>query len=463
MTPNHKALLDQLQVKHEATKALLKKGSEITGEDLDAVEKIEGEMKSLRDQIEVEKKNEHRLGEASARSDEYQKWLKDPASNIVHPNAPFKSVGMIPSGSVGTDEHGDLVDDDYQPIPDKAFKAIHSKEYKSAFRTYLRVGLADMTLSTRKNLEEGLDPQGGYFAPIDVLNRIISKKPTPTRLVGNVTNLTTSRDRVSMPKVKYSTASDDSSGILYTTPFRVTWTGENPASSTAARVTDTNIAGQVQIPVFTALITGLLTLDMVEDTAFPVQQWAADKFAETADLLKDNMIVNGSGVTQPEGILANPGATDQPSVINSTGSSAQYAADDLFTCAYDVPEQYEENLKWVFNKVSTMKFLRKLKDSNNRYLFGVGYQDSGLAAPQAKTLVDYPYLFSGFVPNLAASSNSIIFGDLTGYYYLNRIGFSIQVLREVYAEKNQIALVGRLRIGGAVVEPWKLRVLQAHS
>ena len=52
----------------------------------------------------------------------------------------------------------------------------------------------------------------------------------------------------------------------------------------------------------------------------------------------------------------------------------------------------------------------------------------------------------------------VIFGDLMGYQFVNRIGFSIQVVREPYIEFNQIAVVGRVRFGGQVIEPWRLRL-----
>ena len=41
---------------------------------------------------------------------------------------------------------------------------------------------------------------------------------------------------------------------------------------------------------------------------------------------------------------------------------------------------------------------------------------------------------------------------------MNRVGFSVQVLREVEALRNRLVLVGRLRFGGAVAESWKLKV-----
>jgi HK97 family phage major capsid protein len=67
------------------------------------------------------------------------------------------------------------------------------------------------------------------------------------------------------------------------------------------------------------------------------------------------------------------------------------------------------------------------------------------------------------MPNVGTSTYPIIFGDLKGYYHVDRVGFSIQVLRELYAESNQILLLGRLRFGGQVAEDWRLKLLQCHT
>jgi HK97 family phage major capsid protein len=64
------------------------------------------------------------------------------------------------------------------------------------------------------------------------------------------------------------------------------------------------------------------------------------------------------------------------------------------------------------------------------------------------------------MPNTGANNYPIIFGDLRGYYLVNRVGFSVQVLRELYAETNQILLLGRVRFGGGVGEEWRIKVGQ---
>jgi HK97 family phage major capsid protein len=341
-------------------------------------------------------------------------------------------------------------------VDDATFRKISSPEYKAAFRTYLRKGQNGLKSSEIRTLQEGADTEGGFLVPEDFLEKIIAKEPTPTRVAGRVTSLQTSRDALVIPKVNY--AADD----LYTSGIRVTWTGEVPSSSTAMRVTDP-IFGQARISVQTAMMSLPLTNDQIEDTAFPLVSWVSGKFAETVDLLRDNMVLNGSGQGQPYGLFLAPGAVNQPAVVTS-GNANLITAAGLVSTAFALPEQYDDAATWVMNKTSTAAAIAGLVDSNGRYLWGSGLQDSGLVPSiKDRKLLGYDVLLSGFAPSVAASAYVAIFGDLKGYYLLNRVGFSIQVLRELYAETNQVLILGRLRFGGIVAEPWRLKVHQVHA
>jgi HK97 family phage major capsid protein len=333
--------------------------------------------------------------------------------------------------------------------------ATRTKEYAQAFRSYIRNKgeIASLKSGELKTLQEGSDTQGGFLVPEEISNQLIAKKPAPTRLAGRVTGLTTSRDALIIPRVNYAT--DD----VYSSGMRVAWTGEVPASSTVHRVTEP-VFGQSRIPIFTAMISMPLTNDMVEDSAFPVMSWSTGKFDETITLLRDNMILNGTGIGQPDGIMNNAGAgdTNRPAVVNS-GSASALTGDGLIALAFALPEQYDDAACFVFNKTSAGKAIAILKDSNQRYLWGSGLQDSGLAAGwKNRQVLGYDVVMSAFMADVATNSYSVLFGDLRGFYMVDRVGFSVRVLSELYAETNQVLLLGRIRFGGQVAEPWRMKI-----
>jgi HK97 family phage major capsid protein len=342
---------------------------------------------------------------------------------------------------------------------EKAWKAALEPEYKRAFSSYLRKGQGGLTYRERKTLESGLDPQGGFLAPAQMIASLIARRPTPTRVAGMVQTIRTSRDALVMPKLNYSDGTD-----LYTTGFRVTNTGEKPASDTEHRVNDADLFGEIRVDVYTFMMSTVLTKDIAEDAAIDPMAFLEDKFRETIDLHRDNMILNGNGRTEPVGLLLNAGAADpaQPPVVLS-GVSGGIGYDGLVDLVSDVPEQYEENLRFLFNKRSTYRALLKLKDQNNRPILSRGTADAGLAGPRAQDILGYAFNFSGFMPNIGASNYPILFGDFRGYTVADRIGFSLQVLTEKYAERNQVGIVGRVRFGGRTLEPWRLRVLKSNN
>lgn len=334
-----------------------------------------------------------------------------------------------------------------------AFEASFSSDYRDAFVKMLRHTWAGLSNSEQKALQEGQDTQGGYLAPAEMVERIIVKRPTPTRVSNYVTMMDIGRQSVTIPKVNYT--SDD----IYSTGIRATWTGEIPASATAHRVSDSaeRMFGQLTIPTYTAMLSIPVTMDLIEDSMVDLIGWLSDKFAETRELLVDNMILNGTGIGQPSGILVNPGAAGNPGVV-VTGNASDLTVDGLINLTESLPEQYDDGSILVFNKTDTGRRIRLLKDSTGRPIVNYGLPDSGFASGRPRDVNGYPFIWSGFMPDVAANSHPIIFGDLRGYVLVNRIGFSMQVLNELYAETNMRLLLARVRFGGMVAEEWRIKV-----
>lgn len=346
-------------------------------------------------------------------------------------------------------------------VGDKQRAAISTKSYRDAWYKYIRnrdgLGRTDF-----KTLQEGADSQGGFLVPEDYANRIIQRQPTPTQVAGMVTRLQTGRDAITIPRVNY-TDTTNSNNSIYTTGIRVTKTGEVPSSATVHRVTDPAF-GVTRIPVHTFMLSMPLTNDMIEDSAFPLLNWSSGKFRETVDLLYDNEIINGTGIGGPLGMQTSIGTgTDNIASIVSGGAST-LTADGLIDLNYGVPPQYRSNMKWLMSYLNTVKAVAKLKDSQNRYLFNMGgASDGGLQGARPDALLGAPITYSEFMPSIAANAYPILFGDFSGYYLVERVGFSIQVLDQIYAETNQVVLLGRLRFGGQTAEPWKIKAQKVST
>lgn len=424
--------------------------AELSKADMERLEIISVEGNALKSQIEALKK-----------AGELGDWAK-------------KSAGMLPIAGSGAMVHGfrhegDVVVEDQNHksvlvsvdgvplIPEGKLKAIKSVEYKDAFHRYMRsaaTGGQLMNDAAIKTLQEGLDVSGGFLAPEDIQNRVIQKEPTPTVLAGRVTRLTTSRDTMVFPQVTYTTNNQ------YTTPMRVTWTGEIPASATVHNVTDPTF-GQVRIPIYTAMMSIPVTRDMIEDAAFDLMGWISSKFSETINLTYEDFIATGTGANRPSGITTN--STAQTNAVVS-GNASLLTGDGLVNLAFNLPPQYDNNSVWAMTKTNAALAIFKLKDGDGRYLWSDNAEGGGLRVPKVRgDLLGYPLIYTELLPTIAANAYPIIFGDLSGYYLVQRVGFTIEVARELKIETNQVLVVGRIRVGGQLVEDWRLRLQKVSA
>lgn len=471
------------QTKHdEANRIISDPGS--TGELLVKAEKLFDERDSIGGQIDDRLANLQRVDALRERMTAGKSWAGEPIRTLPfsatagdtikrygHDGAnAFTVTGSEPAGSInlGFNAQSKLWEMVSEAGPgtfgEKQWGVLNTFDYKKDFALYLRKGNRVIDLCT-KTLQEGMDDQGGVFAPAELIARVIGRLPAPTHLRSLVTTLTTGRDVLILPRKQYS--ADDK----YTTAFRATWTGEIPSdgSGAVAEVTQTSLLGNTEVPVHTAMLNAPVTRNLIEDSAFPIQAWLESELAQVIDLLYEDMILNGTSIGQPTGILfgaseANVG-TDAyfPEVVLS-GAAGALAYSGLIDLQTALAPQYEnESTRFVMNKKSTYAALAKLVDLAGRPILHSGLEDYGIAKARVRTLLGDEIVLSQFAPDVGASNYPIVYGDLKGYYLAQRVGFSIQVLDQTRAKANQIELVGRVRFGGKPVEPFRLKLQKSNN
>lgn len=460
---DRKELLAQIKAKEEKRDSLFAKGNEMSTDDVQGVKSLNGEIKGLQEKVDL-------LDQTAG----LKSWGREPESRPQLPGGTkdaevlgFMHGGFDEYEFTSTKELGQykkslkLLSQSGEGIfGAKTWEAIGTKAYYDSFWKYVTKGRDWLGSGELKDLSEGLDAQGGYLAPPEIIARIVGRSPAPTRVAGLVSTITTGRDAITMPKVNYN--ADD----IYSTGFRVTWTGETPSSDNEHNVNDLDVFGQHRIDIFTGMMSTAVTNDMLEDSAFDLQGWLVGKLNETSDLVGDQLCVSGTGVGQATGMLSEIGAgADQIQFVNS-GHASLMTADGLIALDYALPEQYitSRSLAYVMNRTNTAQAIAKLKDAQNRYLFNMGgASDGGLQGLRPDTLLGKLLAYSAFMPNVAANANPVIFGDLSGYLRALRLGLTIQVLRETGAKRNKTELVARLRLGGKTIEPFKLKAQRVSA
>jgi HK97 family phage major capsid protein len=162
--------------------------------------------------------------------------------------------------------------------------------------------------------------------------------------------------------------------------------------------------------------------------------------------------INGDGVNKPRGLLTYTTVADASWSWGSigyvaSGASGAFAASDpsdaLLDLAYAPKQGYRANAHWVMNR-KTEAAIRKLKDGQGNYIWA-----PGAAAGDPATLFGYPVAEAEDMPDIAANSLSIAFGDFArGYLVVDRVG--VRVLRDPYSAKPFVLFYTTKRVGGGV-------------
>ncbi len=308
-------------------------------------------------------------------------------------------------------------------------------QYKAALKAYIRKNNAGSGYEEVKALSVGSDPDGGFAVTPDMSGQIVSliRGSSPMRQIANVVTI----------------GSDALEGINDLNEATSGWVGETEARTE----TDTPKIGEWRIPVFEQYAEPRATQKLLDDALFDVEGYLAAKIAERLARMENTAFINGNGVKKPRGILTYAAGTPSASnfsVIEQvvSGGAGDFAdevpGDALINLVYSLKSAYRENACFLMNR-STAAAVRKLKDGNDNYLWQPDFQNK-----QSGTLLGFNVVEAEDMPDIAAGSLSIAFGDFkAGYQIVDRQG--IRILRDSFTAKPYVKFYTTKRVGGDVV------------
>ncbi|HXH82562.1 MAG TPA: phage major capsid protein [Candidatus Tectomicrobia bacterium] len=321
---------------------------------------------------------------------------------------------------------------------------------------YGEAAIAHLDETERKALAEGSDTAGGALVPADVLPEILSRISDTSVIRRYARVVNTSRDMVVWPRFQPASGSG---GSIYSDGFIGSWVGETP---TFADVGPS--FGFFQIPVRKLRAATVLSNDLLADAAANVLAELTTRGARNLALVEDQGFITGAGTSfEPQGILNGGAATvdvegTTANTISNTTTNAG-SAPKLLDLVYAVPPQYRRgSCAWLMHP-QTEKAIRKLVDSQNRFLFQplVGSQFAGRPAPM--TLEGYPVESSQFMPTDGTDGAKVlVFGELSSYIVVQRAQITTVVLRERFADTDQVGLILFERVGGALANEDAVRI-----
>ncbi|MEQ1650700.1 MAG: phage major capsid protein, partial [Hyphomicrobiaceae bacterium] len=172
--------------------------------------------------------------------------------------------------------------------------------------------------------------------------------------------------------------------------------------------------------------------------------------------------VNGDGINKPKGFLAYPTVANSAHTFGSlgtisTGAAGSFAAtnpsDKLIDLIYAVKAGYRGNGSFVMNR-ATQSVIRKMKDAEGNYLW-----QPAASANSNSTLMGFPVTEAEDMPDIAADSPAVAFGDFNrGYLIVDRVG--VRVLRDPYTAKPYVLFYTTKRVGGGVQDFDAIKLLK---
>ena len=314
---------------------------------------------------------------------------------------------------------------------DKAAKTGRaSDEYKKALLQAMRTNFRQIS----NVLQEGIDPQGGYLVPVEYDKRLIDilTEENVMRTLG--TNITTSGEhKINIAATKPAAA----------------WIEEGGTLTFGDATFD-----QIILDAHKLHVAIKVTEELLYDNAFNLENYILTQFGKALSNAEEDAFINGTGVGQPLGILAETGGAQ---VGVTSASSTKVTADEIINLVYSLKRPYRKNAVFLANDVCVAE-LRKLKDNNGQYLW-----QPSLQAGEPDRVLGYKVYTSPYFPVPTAGGTAVAFGDFSYYNIGDRGTRSFAELKELFAGNGMIGFVAKERVDGKLVLPEAIKLLQMKS
>jgi HK97 family phage major capsid protein len=303
-------------------------------------------------------------------------------------------------------------------------------EYRQAFYHWLTSAnpTVDLEVEEQRVMSKATAGAGGNVVPTSMYDEIIRS----LRWQGSVGSLA---------KVITTGSGDTLNVPSNPTHGTAAWTAENVAFTASDEV-----FGTLAYSAYKAATTIIVSEELLEDSAFPLDSFLATEFGERIRALEESAFVLSDGTGKPKGLLTTNATTDLTLSTAAVGNSTSFTYAAIVTAMFALPSQYRENASFIVNDANARN-LYLMVDSQGRPLWNVN-----MAAGGPDTFLGKPIYTHPDVPAPAISVVSLLYGDWSRAYMIRRVdGFHMQRLMELYANTGQIGFRGWERVDGKVI------------
>ncbi len=319
--------------------------------------------------------------------------------------------------------------------------------HRKAMAAYLRTGdddgLRGLNLEG-KAMSTAVSADGGYLLNPQMSDTIAS-------MLSSTTSLRSMANVVQIDATSYDVIVDN-------TDVGSAWQTE---ASAVTESTTPNI-NRISIKLNDLSAMPKASQRLLDDAAFDVEAWLSQKIATRFIRAEAGAFINGTGVDMPKGIMlpakiANASWTWGQLGYIPTGFASDFAStnpiDCIVTLIYSLAADYRGNATFVMNS-KTAGAVRKIKDSTGRFMWMDSFQSG-----QPSTLMGYKVVILEDMPDIAANTYPIAFGDFrSGYTIAERP--DLRILRDPFSAKPNVLFYASKRVGGDITDYAAIKLLK---
>lgn len=384
--------------------------------------------------------------------------FNDPANSSAAEDDPDKDPAKKSINAAYMMRYAGREDD--RGAQDAILAGVIGRDYKAilqaqmyAFNKYLRGGEANLDTNDRKALRTQIfaaksiigmsmgydapaikstqvEAQGelaGFAVPSIAQEQILTRKPGRTAVRGSGAQVITLVRGNSTEVPVYRGNSKYYQGLL-----RGEWGNETKTPSEKNFKLD---LVQAMLHVYTYKVK--MSQSSVEDTANLVELVTAD-IASTREIDQDFTFITGDGVGKPLGLLPS-GANYHGFTEVKSGSDTTILASGVKAMKRGLPSQYRETGVWIANS-DTYGVIEQLTSTDGKFIF----ED----LTETDRLLNKQTFECGAMPDVAGAAYPMLFGDMSGYTIIEKLGMTIQRFQDSATGPNMVEFHVRDRAGG---------------
>lgn len=237
-------------------------------------------------------------------------------------------------------------------------------------------------------------------------------------------------------EIPYYDESETSITVAFASEF------EDLASSTGNFTT-------IELSYYLAGALTKISKSLINNTDIDIVGFIVNRMAYSiARFLEKNLLGFGGGSVT--GLSTATNAT-------TAASTSAITADEIITFQGTVKDVFQDKSIWIMSP-KTRDALRLLKDDVGRYLL-----NDDISSPFGKVLLGKPVYVTDNMPDIAANTAVIYYGDMTGLATKFSEEMHIEVLRELYAAQHAVGVVGWVEFDAKIQDQQKVAVFKMHA